>query len=86
MSASIYELDILLFGPAAMAAGCSAVRVECSAGSSCDAVREAMRSQHQGIEAIVKAGRLAVNGAYVDGSTVIEPGDEVALVSLVSGG
>lgn len=83
---SAMTIEILLFGPAAMAAGCSSVRVECEAGSTCDAVHAALGAQHGGIAAIVKVGRLAVNGAYVDDSTVVESGDEVALVSLVSGG
>lgn len=79
-------VEVLLFGPAAMAAGCSSVRVECADGSTCDAVREAMCAQHSVIASIVRAGRLAVNGVYVDGGTVVGGADEVALVSLVSGG
>jgi len=81
-----FEIDILLFGPAAMTAGCSSVRVACGVGSTCDLVREALCVQHGEIASIVKAGRLAVNGGYVEGGTVISAGDEVALVSLVSGG
>ncbi len=86
MRASTFEIDILLFGPAAMTAGCSSVRVACAEGMTCDAVCEAMGEQYASITSIVEAGRLAVNGAYVDDSTVINQSDEVALVSLVSGG
>ncbi len=86
MGTPLIELDVLLFGPAAMTAGCSSVRVACDVGATCDAVRAALCAQHSSIESIVKAGRLAVNGGYVGGDAVISAGDEVALVSLVSGG
>ena len=86
MSTPTLELDILLFGPAATTAGCSSVEVVCDEGSTCEAVREALCAQHGAIESIVRAGRLAVNGVYADGSTVVNGSDEIALVSLVSGG
>jgi len=86
MGTSSFKLDVLLFGPAAASAGCSSVRVVCDVGATCDAVRESLCAQHAAIASIVRAGRLAVNGVYVDGATVIGAGDEVALVSLVSGG
>lgn len=78
--------DILLFGPAATTAGAGSVSVSCAPGSTCDAVRAALIDQHEALAPIAKAGRLAVNGAYVEGSTIIQESDEIALVALVSGG
>ncbi len=77
---------ILLFGPAATAAGKGSVRVRVDGGSDCAAVLAALCLQHPEVEPIARGGRLAVNGAYVDDSTVIGPDDELALVALVSGG
>ncbi|MCB9838006.1 MAG: MoaD/ThiS family protein [Phycisphaeraceae bacterium] len=78
--------DILLFGPAATTAGAPSVAVNAPPGSTCDTLRAALAEQHGAIAAIARSGRLAVNGAYVDGSTVINESDELALVALVSGG
>jgi molybdopterin converting factor small subunit len=78
--------DILLFGPAATAVGSSSVRVACEPGSTCEQVRRAVIEQHGSLAPIARAGRLAVNGAYTDGSTIINETDELALVALVSGG
>jgi len=80
------DTEILLFGPAATAAGEGSVRVRVEPGSDCAAVLLALCLQHPKVEPIARGGRLAVNGAYVDDSTIVRTQDEVALVALVSGG
>lgn len=80
------RLTILLFGPASTAAGAASVGVEVEEGASCERVRTALIAQHEPLAAIARSGRLAVNGSYVDESTIVGESDELALIALVSGG
>lgn len=85
------RVDVLLFGPAAQAAGCDRIGVECgsagSAGSPTAArVLEALAAQHPALAFALGSARLAVNHALASHDTVIAPNDEVALIALVGGG
>ncbi len=79
-------LQILLFGGAAAAANSdrAVVRVpdRCTASEALAALRES----HPGLQPFVEAGRLAVNHAFAGPDFAIRESDEVALISLVSGG
>ncbi len=79
-------ISVLLFGPAARAAGCNRIEVRVPEGSTCAQVREALIEAHPGLGKLVGVGRLAVNHAFCSEDLVIEASDEVALITMVSGG
>lgn len=79
------RVRVLLFGPAADAAGADAIEVELGADRSCAAVLGAL-SRSGRLGPLVAACRLAVNHEFAPPGRTIQEGDEVALVGLVSGG
>jgi len=79
-------IPVLLFGPAARAAGRDRIEIRVPEGSTCAQVREALVEAHPCLGELVGAGRLAVNHAFCPEDRVIEAGDEVALITMVSGG
>lgn len=80
------DVKVLLFGPAAAAAGRDRVEVRVRASPTCADVTAALAAAEPRLAAIAAAGRLAVNHEFAAAGRVIEAGDEVALISLVSGG
>jgi molybdopterin converting factor small subunit len=80
------EVTVLLFGPAAMAAGARQVAVKVAHGCTSAELRAAMLEQHAALRPVMAWGRVVVNHAYSPPGTVIRAGDEVALIALVSGG
>jgi molybdopterin converting factor small subunit len=77
---------ILLFGPAASALGHGRVSVEAESVCSCSLLKAKMAEQHPSLAGFVEAGRLAVDQAFVGDDEAVDPGAEVALISMVSGG
>lgn len=85
------RLEVLLFGPAAQAARCDRITVECAvvedrAGPTAAEVLAAIAAQHPELGFAIGSARLAVNHAFASPETVIATTDEVALVALVGGG
>jgi len=77
---------ILLFGPAAAAFGQGRVTIEAKANCSCGQLEVKLGEQCPSLEGFIDAGRLAVDQAFVGEDEPIEPGAEIALISMVSGG
>lgn len=77
---------VLLFGPEAAAARSDALTMDVPAGSTADAVKAAIAGACPALSPLLPAARLAVNSAFARGDQPINPGDEVALIGLVSGG
>lgn len=77
---------VLLFGPAAMAVRLDSVGVELGPQGTCIELARAISEQRPDLRMYVSRGRLAINAAFVDESTIIRESDEVALISMVSGG
>ncbi|MEN0020615.1 MAG: MoaD/ThiS family protein [Planctomycetota bacterium] len=50
------------------------------------AVLESLGKASEALRESLRTSRLAVNHEFAGGDTVIRPGDEVALVGMVSGG
>ncbi len=77
---------MLLFGAASTALGTGRVRLAlpspCTARQALDhlAVHDAR------LRPFTQAGRLAVNHRFAQADQAINPGDEVALIAMVSGG
>lgn len=77
-------MRVLLFGGEALALGRGSVEVRVPAGATVADVRAVLASTHPAL-----AGahvRIAVNHAFAGEQRRIDPGDEVAVIGLVSGG
>ncbi len=77
---------VLLFGPAAMAVRMDSVGVELGPLRTCIELARAMGEQWPDLRLLVSRGRWAINATFVDESAIIQESDEVALISMVSGG
>ena len=77
---------MLLFGPAAAAAGCGEVVVRIREEATCGEVLDAIAVAEPRIAEVVRGGRLAVNHEFAGTDRVVKSGDEVALIAMVSGG
>jgi molybdopterin converting factor small subunit len=81
------EIEVLIFGPQAALAGARAVRVAVAAERATAAeVLAALGAASPALEPSLRGSRLAVNHAFVGSGSPIGPGDEVALIGMVSGG
>lgn len=82
------EITVLLFGPAAAAFGHDRAVVPLAPHATADAALAALRDHHATLRPFAQPGaaRLAVNHAFAAADSPISPRDEVALISLVSGG
>lgn len=83
------ELDVLIFGAAAMHAGTDRVRVTLTDRATVRAVLAALHAQHPALRFALpdpEKGRLAVNHVFAPGDHEIGASDEVALITLVGGG
>lgn len=79
-------MDVLLFGPAARAAGASSARVRVPEAATVEAVLRALAVQRPEIAFALPGARLAVNHAFARADAPVRAGDEVALIAMVSGG
>ena len=77
---------VLLFGPEAAAAGKRHVEVTVPHNATCASVKAAIAAVEPVLAASVAAARLAVNGEFAGTEQRVGPGDEVALIGMVSGG
>lgn len=89
------QVEVLVFGAAAISAKADRVRVEVEEPVTVRAVLAALHAQHGALGPAlppIDGGRLVVNHAFEIGEHPIKPGgpgrpgDEVALVTLVGGG
>jgi molybdopterin converting factor small subunit len=85
------EIETLLFGPAADAAGADRITLALPEEATVADALAAIARQYPVLAAAVEGGgggggRLAVNHEYAPAHRRLAPTDEVALISLVSGG
>ena len=77
---------VRLFGAAREAAGADTIALELrEPATAADAVA-ALAAAHPGLKPLLPRARVAVNFAYVDASTKLAPGDEIAILPPVGGG
>jgi molybdopterin synthase catalytic subunit len=77
---------VRLFGPAREAAGADSIALELrEPATAADAVA-ALAAAHPALKPLLPRARVAVNFAYVDASTRLAPGDEIAILPPVGGG
>ena len=77
---------VRLFGPAREALGAPAVEVRIAGPVTAGGVVQALGRAHPVLSALLPRSRVAVNRAYVESTTPIDPGDEVAIIPPVGGG
>ena len=80
------DVQVKLFGAEAEAAGADSVAIKVAERATCADLREALKSASPGLAPLLDHARFAVNSAYVPDATIVQNGDEVALIGLVSGG
>lgn len=80
------EVDVLIFGAAALGAKTDRVRVCIRDGAIAEEVLGALAEQHPGLGSALVGARLAVNAAFAKPGTPVRSEDELALISLVGGG
>ena len=80
-------VTVLLFGPQAQLAGRREIAVDLAGETaSADTVLAALGEAAEELRDSLRTSRLAVNHEFASGETAIHPGDEVALIGMVSGG
>lgn len=77
---------VRLFGPEARALGRGEVAIEAAPGTTCAQLRSDLRARYPQLQDSLSHARFAINSEFADEAREIEPGDEVALIGLVSGG
>jgi len=86
LKASVMETRVLLFGPPAIAAGVGFISITTERKPTCAEVLGKIDERFPRLRSYLGSARVAVNGEYGDEHTIVEPGDEVALICMVSGG
>ena len=80
------RLQVLLFGPAANAAGARSIEVNLPAPATVANLRTAIGAAHPALEKFLPPSRLAVNHEFAAEDRVLQESDEIALIGMVSGG
>ncbi|TWT98182.1 ThiS family protein [Botrimarina colliarenosi] len=81
------RVSVLLFGPQATLAGARSVDVDVAAESpTANDILAALREASPALTGSLAMSRLAVNHEFAAPDRPIGPGDEVALIGMVSGG
>lgn len=80
------KFEIRLFGPAARRLGRESVRIDCTEPATTAKLRAQLAAAEPSLADLVAAGRLAVNHEYVSDAATLNAADEIALISMVSGG
>jgi len=79
-------VEVLIFGSAAQAVKSDRMVVEVGEAATAREVLVALAENRPELRFAVVSARLAVNQAFAAPELRIEPGDELALISLVGGG
>jgi molybdopterin converting factor small subunit len=80
------EIQVLLFGPAQRIAGQSCITVRVDGQVTCLDVKRALVAAAPRMTDFIAGARLAVNRKLLSDTGAVRPGDEVALIGMVSGG
>lgn len=80
------RVRVRLFGPARQAAGVGEAEVELREGGTAGDVVAELRRRFPALAELLPRSRVAVNLDYVDATTSVRSGDEVAIIPPVGGG
>lgn len=80
-------ITVKLFGPQAQMAGQRELVLDFPASQiNCGELRAAMARCHSRLAPTLASSRFAINQSFATDADAIHPGDEVALIGLISGG
>lgn len=83
----VHDLPVLVFGMQARAIGSDRLTLaNTESPIAASAVLSRIAETHPDLSASIGVSRLAVNHEFATAETLINEGDEVALVGLISGG
>ena len=77
---------VLLFGPFAARVGRTSVRLDVPEHAPVSDIRDRLASDHPELGELLPACRIAINGSFAGAEQRVGPGDELALIGMVSGG
>lgn len=81
------RVSVLLFGPQATLAGARSVEVDTvGEAPTANEVLAALREAAPALTGSLASSRLAINHEFAADNQIIQPGDEVAIIGMVSGG
>ena len=80
------NVQVIFLGPSRTFAGTGSAEVAVADGSDVAALRQALSDRFDSLAPALPTIRFAVNNSFVEDDTVLNPGDEVALIPPVSGG
>ena len=80
------NIEVLFFASARDLAGVSQLQVELPDGADLKELLRQLTQEHPALEPVVKSARFARNEEFVDLSSPLEDGDQVAWLPPVSGG
>lgn len=75
-----------LFGPAAASAGSTRVRIDLPRGSTVEHAIGSLSREHPGIHASLQSAVIAADGVMVKRDAKLAGGEELTVITLVSGG
>ncbi len=77
---------VLFFGPGRQIAGTPSLSVSFDQGADISSLLTLLKDRFPALREVLPNWRIAVNGSYASEQTVLQDGDEVALIPPVSGG
>jgi len=80
------QVTVLLFALAREAVGQGQVQVRLEGGRTVRTLRQALAAAYPDLRPLLSRTMVAVNQAYADDDTPVQPGDEIAVIPPVSGG
>ena len=80
------SINVLFLGPARDLAGCETASIDLPDGATVLELRSVLVDRHPRLQVGMKSIRFAVNEEFANDATVLQAGDEVALIPPVSGG
>lgn len=85
-SSGMQKYTILLFGPAARVVDKDRVEIETTAPCSVGQLKALTAQQYPQLKELLDVGRFAVNQSFVSEETLVGLDEEIALITMVSGG
>ncbi len=81
------RVSVLLFGPQATLAGTRSIEVDVATDSpTATDILTALQEAAPALTGSLTSSRLAINHEFAAHDQIVQPGDEVALIGMVSGG
>ena len=80
------KVRIKPLGPVAGIMGTEGLELDMKEGNTLHVVRKLLTRQYSALEALWPSLAIAINGEFLEGNAPLKSGDEILLVSPISGG